>query len=456
VKVICGTDFSEPADRAVAVAAAVATRLGDTLEVVHVLEPPAPFVPEFSVVPELTGDGATLASNLRERAERSLQALSDRLARQGHQAGWKVLTGFADESLPKYGQEQNARLVALGTHGRRGAARFFLGSVSERVARSARIPVLVVPPAARVGGGLEPGSNRPLRVLAGVDSSPASDAALAWLRDLPIAPALDLSLVHVYWPLREHVRFGVGDLHEAFDSTEDVECLLERELRPRINEILRGLPVTLILRPLLGKEEDPLVREADLAQADLLVLGADQRHGRWGGSTAVATLRAATLPVLCVPGAARPVDRPDRPAPPLRALLVPLELANPAPPALLLAYRLLSATGGTIELLHVVQPSSGGLSSTRLAELETQLRAIRPEQQPRAVLTRAHVVESSSPATAIFQAAERLSVDAIVLAARGGGGLGRALLGSVAEQVVRGSTRPVVLVPVSPDEAPAE
>jgi len=38
----------------------------------------------------------------------------------------------------------HADLVVLGTHGRRGASRWWLGSVAERVVRSARVPVLVV------------------------------------------------------------------------------------------------------------------------------------------------------------------------------------------------------------------------------------------------------------------------------------------------------------------------
>jgi len=45
-----------------------------------------------------------------------------------------------------------------------------------------------------------------------------------------------------------------------------------------------------------------------------------------------------------------------------------------------------------------------------------------------------------------MQAAERLRVDAISLGSHGRGGLARALLGSVAEEVVRRSTRPVLVV----------
>ena len=40
--------------------------------------------------------------------------------------------------------EQRSERILVGTHGRRGLAGFFLGSVAERVVRSARVPLLVV------------------------------------------------------------------------------------------------------------------------------------------------------------------------------------------------------------------------------------------------------------------------------------------------------------------------
>ncbi|WP_227377757.1 universal stress protein [Haladaptatus halobius] len=57
-----------------------------------------------------------------------------------------VQRGFADETILDYIDDHDIDLVVMGTHGRTGLSRYFLGSVTERVIRSAPIPVLVLRP----------------------------------------------------------------------------------------------------------------------------------------------------------------------------------------------------------------------------------------------------------------------------------------------------------------------
>jgi nucleotide-binding universal stress UspA family protein len=59
------------------------------------------------------------------------------------------------------------------------------------------------------------------------------------------------------------------------------------------------------------------------------------------------------------------------------------------------------------------------------------------------------VIDGGEAAEAITQAAERLVVDAIVLASHGRGGVMQSILGSVSHAVVRRSRRPVLVVPSS-------
>jgi nucleotide-binding universal stress UspA family protein len=61
-------------------------------------------------------------------------------------------------------------------------------------------------------------------------------------------------------------------------------------------------------------------------------------------------------------------------------------------------------------------------------------------------VTRTEVLRSSEPAKALVEAAERLGVDAIVMASHGRSGLARTLLGSVSEAVLRHAHEPVVVV----------
>jgi nucleotide-binding universal stress UspA family protein len=85
--------------------------------------------------------------------EEGQRLLADALARMKHEnvAGAPRIVDVApvgediSERIRTSANEFNADLLVLGTHGRRGFKRLFLGSVAERVVRSAGLPVLLVP-----------------------------------------------------------------------------------------------------------------------------------------------------------------------------------------------------------------------------------------------------------------------------------------------------------------------
>jgi nucleotide-binding universal stress UspA family protein len=85
--------------------------------------------------------------------EEGQQLLADALAQMKHEnvAGVPRIVDVApigediSERIRISANEFNADLLVLGTHGRRGFKRLFLGSVAERVVRSASLPVLLVP-----------------------------------------------------------------------------------------------------------------------------------------------------------------------------------------------------------------------------------------------------------------------------------------------------------------------
>jgi nucleotide-binding universal stress UspA family protein len=62
------------------------------------------------------------------------------------------------------------------------------------------------------------------------------------------------------------------------------------------------------------------------------------------------------------------------------------------------------------------------------------------------VVTQTHVVIGDDAAQAIGEATERLGADVVVLASRGRAGITRALLGSVADKVLRHTRRPVLVL----------
>ena len=87
------------------------------------------------------------------------------------------------------------------------------------------------------------------------------------------------------------------------------------------------------------------------------------------------------------------------------------------------------------------------------AELEGRLRLAYAADSPAGVEYR---VEEGNPAVEILAAARAARCDLIVMGTHGRTGLGRVLLGSVAEQVVRKAACPVLTVKVPPPSTPAE
>ena len=62
----------------------------------------------------------------------------------GARAKVLLLEGVPHEQITRTASSKRADVVVLGTHGRTGLARFFLGSVASRVIASATVPVLTV------------------------------------------------------------------------------------------------------------------------------------------------------------------------------------------------------------------------------------------------------------------------------------------------------------------------
>lgn len=90
-------------------------------------------------------DLAPLTEALREEGDRTIERVEDRVDREGVAFVGAIREGSAvHREIIEYAEEVGADLIAMGTHGRRGLDRWLLGSVAERVVRTAGIPVLTV------------------------------------------------------------------------------------------------------------------------------------------------------------------------------------------------------------------------------------------------------------------------------------------------------------------------
>jgi len=145
-RILVPTDFSEPADAALDYAVDLSKTFGAQISLVHVFD-------------EITG--ATLSFDQymplsAETRDEILKAVRGRLAERVERSGrpdvtTDILVGATARAIVDAARNHHADLIVMGTHGRLGIAHLLLGSVAERVVRTAECPVLTVraSPAAR-------------------------------------------------------------------------------------------------------------------------------------------------------------------------------------------------------------------------------------------------------------------------------------------------------------------
>lgn len=133
--VLLPTDGSDAAAAAVPHAIELADRYGARLHVLYVADTTEYSTVTFEddVVDPLTEQGEAVVDDVVEAAEeRNIEAVG------------VVQQGGAYETILQYVDDQDVDVIVMGTHGRRGLDRALLGSVTERVVRTADVPVLTV------------------------------------------------------------------------------------------------------------------------------------------------------------------------------------------------------------------------------------------------------------------------------------------------------------------------
>jgi nucleotide-binding universal stress UspA family protein len=138
-RIVYATDFSKASRPALAKAITLARAERATLLVVHVLAPMVPVVGDGYMSPATFEQ---VERSNRQWAQRQVAAVIKKTRGAGVRAIAKILEGIPHEQIVR--AARGADLLVLGTHGRTGVARFFLGSVAGRVAASAKVPVLTV------------------------------------------------------------------------------------------------------------------------------------------------------------------------------------------------------------------------------------------------------------------------------------------------------------------------
>jgi nucleotide-binding universal stress UspA family protein len=284
-RILCPVDFSEFSDRACDYGHSFARHFGAKLFVLHVAEPFVPIDPSYispSVIEQVYAQRiADAEEKVRELAAR--QNWSD----VEHEVFLE--RGAVADAILHFVEGNNIDLISMGTHGRRGLDRLVLGSVTERILRTARPPVLAVHSLPQGSGAREePAQFR--KILYCTDFSDNSPRALEYAFLLACKYKAGISLLHVI---------------ERTDSGKDLEeerCRVLEQLRAVIPQ---NVPNSATVEPAVraGKTYQEILRHAAETETDLIVMGVRGRNAldlALFGSTTQRVIQLGQWPVLVV------------------------------------------------------------------------------------------------------------------------------------------------------------
>jgi universal stress protein A len=138
--IIASTDFSEHSQQAIQYARELAQTFGATLVLLHVVElPPSPIegLPPSQL-------GGTLLEDLEQQATSNLAQV---LAKEAEvTVVRRVVVGIPYRRIVEVATDEKVDLIVMATHGRTGFSHLFMGSVAEKVVRTAPCPILTIRP----------------------------------------------------------------------------------------------------------------------------------------------------------------------------------------------------------------------------------------------------------------------------------------------------------------------
>lgn len=254
----------------------------------------------FPAVSELGVAEVTLLSVPGPASGAEAECYLNNAAERAHAAGltkvkkW-VREGKPPEVIVESATRLGASLIALTTHGRSGFDRFVLGSVAEKVIRTAAHPVLVVRSNAPVRPLLE-------RILVPLDGSEKSWRSVEVLKSLVDPEKVRLTLIEVAEtlgdsPRIEAIRTG-DDLASRFLSLQ-LDGVEQRLLNAAARA--RTLGFEALTETAAGRPASQIMDAADRMGATLIALATSGRSGpsRWVlGSVTELVLRASNVPLL--------------------------------------------------------------------------------------------------------------------------------------------------------------
>jgi nucleotide-binding universal stress UspA family protein len=287
-RILCPIDFSESSVLAFDYAQSVATHYKATLLLQHVIESLTPFYP-YHAFPDAYDE---ICRKLRADAVQQLQEFAKTHNCRGVQTQCTVQDGEVTGLILDVAEERAVNLIVMGTHGLRGIDHLTLGSVTEKVLRKARCPVLAVRKpahhfAAQAG---VPELVELQRILYCTDFSEPSEQAWDHAASLAAEYHAELTLLQVL---------------EDLSSSSDIENETAKALERLEREISSCAPKNVVTRPVvrIGKAYQQIIQLALESRTDLIIMGVRGRNAldlAVFGSTTYRVVQLGPCPVLVV------------------------------------------------------------------------------------------------------------------------------------------------------------
>jgi nucleotide-binding universal stress UspA family protein len=292
-KIICATDFSDPANYAINYGVSLAKEFNAKLYLCHVID-----LSSATLYGDATFAFETQLIHMEEYAQDRLRRLMD-----NYDIEWEplVATGNAADEVMRLAEENGADMAITATRGHSGLKRLILGSVTERLMRTLHCPLLAVHRHEKQT--FEPAVEeiKFKRILIGCDFSPDSNLAFEYGLSLAQEYESELHLVHVLEP----------PIYKEWPKTpEETREKIRKNLYEQIKEKLEAMvpleamnwckPKTMLLA---GQPDIELAKYAEVQGIDLIVMGV-AGHGLvesfFVGSTTERVMRKAPCAVLSV------------------------------------------------------------------------------------------------------------------------------------------------------------
>ncbi|MBX3473503.1 MAG: universal stress protein [Planctomycetes bacterium] len=287
-RIVVPTDFSDTADSAISAACDLATYYRAQVDIVNVVDA---MVYAYAGYPF-----ASLSAELTTGAEEALRKLKLPASAKGLTLNRFVLSGTPAAEINAHAERHKADLIVMGTRGHGAVARFFLGSVADKVLHSASSPVLITK--ASKGKVKHPKKKtKPFtRILFPTDFSETANRALARAVALTEDSDAELFVLHV-----------VDDTLISTHVPKERELILKELRRAALDEMKKGLPAHLLQHfettgaVKRGEPGKAIAAYAETHACDLIVMGS---HGRTGvkrallGSVADKVVRLAKCAVF--------------------------------------------------------------------------------------------------------------------------------------------------------------